>query len=496
MSDHAPRLAADLRRKAAGGVLWSSLSGSGQRLFSFAILLVLTRLLSVEEFGTVALAAGFVTLLSVAAQGGLYAVVIQRPDLTERQKNTAFFTSLVLGTATTAIVTLAAKPIALLFGAPAIEPVLRLLSLLFVLRALTCVHEALIVKRFGFRALAVRSLAATLLAGAIAILLAWRGWGVYSLVFQQLTQAVISLVVIWNFSRWRPGLSLSRADAGHMLVMGTKFMLAGLLARLNTTVPLFAVGFVLGTEAAGLFRLAWTGLDLCIQITIRSFTTVAFPIFSQLQNDPPRLSQAFVQLTRHCAALTFPLFLGATALAPQIVILAFGAKWAAAGEVLRVLALIVLPATVNFFVGPALGALGRPQDNILISVVQVALAIGLSVLTAPFGVVAVAAGHVLRAVLTTPVGFWLLHRQMRIDIGQTARNLAPPLAAASVMAGVVMAAEQAIGPAHAPLLVLAALVPLGALVYLCALLLLDRRLVASAFQILRGFLPRARKRAR
>src|SRR5688572_27759935 len=255
-----------IRQAFFSGVVWSSAADIGQRAFSFLILLILVRLLTPQEFGTAATALMIIQLLQPVTRFGLYDYLIFRQDADEPTKGAAWLTGIALGALFSLLLFAVAGLVADAFSDPALAPVLRALSPIFLLRSISCVHEAMLVKQFGFKTLALRTVSAVFIAGVVALVLAYSGWGVYSLVIQQLVNALVATVVLCFSYRWLPRFAGVRAQLRTVVAAGSKYTIAQLFSSLNNTVYGLAIGLFVGTQAAGVFRLAWTGLDLCIQL--------------------------------------------------------------------------------------------------------------------------------------------------------------------------------------------------------------------------------------
>ena len=162
--------------------LWSFLERSSRHWINLAVMIVLARLLGPAAFGTVAIASAYIVITEVMVRGGLPEYVIKHQASDERIWTTIFWANTVLAVIVIGLTWLIATPAAWLFEVPELEAVLRALSLMLLVRALGATHEALIIRTFGFKALALRTLIASLVGGAVGIAMALSGFGVWSLV--------------------------------------------------------------------------------------------------------------------------------------------------------------------------------------------------------------------------------------------------------------------------------------------------------------------------
>ena len=464
-------------------IVWSSAADIGQRAFSFLILLILVRLLTPQEFGTAATALMIIQLLQPVSRFGLYDYLIFREEADEAVKGAAWLTSVVFGLSASVLLFALAGPIAQVFSDAQLAPVLRALSPVFLLRSVSCVHEAMLAKQFGFKSLAVRTVSAVFVAGVIAIGLAYSGWGVYSLVIQQLVSASVSSVVLWLSYRWWPRFAGARANLRTVVAGGCKYTIAQLFSSLNNTVYGLAIGFFVSTEAAGVFRLAWTGLDLCIQLTIRPFAQVAQPLFARMQADRKRLGEAFIKVCQHCAVVTFLVFGWMAVMGPEVGTFAYGARWAGAGEVLSIICFVVFPATPNYLIAVLLNAVGRPDRVLTLSAVQSALSVLFAIVAVHWGMTGIAVAFVLRALITTPLGFIFLEHSADVGVLDIGRALAAPVIAATLTMLAIVAAKHFAPPFHAVLLTLIVSGIAAVAIYGTTLFQLQRELLMNLWSL-------------
>lgn len=473
------------------GVVWSSAADIGQRAFSFLILLILVRLLTPQEFGTAATALMIIQLLQPVTRFGLYDYLIFRQDPDEPTKGAAWLTSIALGLVSSLLLFAVAGLVADAFSDPELAPVLRALSPIFLLRSISCVHEAMLVKQFGFKRLALRTVSAVFIAGVVAIVLAYAGWGVYSLVIQQLVNALVASVVLCFSYRWMPSFTGVRANLRKVMAAGSKYTIAQLFSSLNSTVYGLAIGLFVGTEAAGVFRLAWTGLDLCIQLTIRPFMQVAQPLFAQIQADSKRLGEVFIKVCQHCAVLTFPIFGWMAVMGPEVGTFAYGPRWADAGEVLSIICFVVFPATPNYLIAVLLSAVGQPGRALVLSAAQSVLSVLFAMIAVHWGMTGIAIAFVLRTLITTPLGFEFLKRSADVSVLKVGRPLAMPVIASALMMVSVIATKYLIPEFHTVVITLFVSGLVGAMVYGVAMFVLDRDMIAAMVSMLRQKAKRA-----
>jgi len=199
-----------LREKATKGIVWSAVQKWGRAAISIATFVALSRLLPPEAFGLVALASVFTTVVEIFLDQGFSAAIVQRADVEREHLDTAFWISILTGILLAAGGIAVAGWVATLFDEPLLAPVLSWLSLSFILNALSTTQLAVLQRKLAFKSLAARSLVATTIGGVVGISMAFAGFGVWSLVAQELVRGLAAAIILWRSSDWRPGFKVSK----------------------------------------------------------------------------------------------------------------------------------------------------------------------------------------------------------------------------------------------------------------------------------------------
>jgi O-antigen/teichoic acid export membrane protein len=418
-----------LREKTIQGIAWSGVQNWGSRALTFIVFLLLARLLSPEDFGLIALASAFVALAQVFVDQGFAQAIIQRDKLEPEHLNTAFWTSLVIGIILTAFGLLIAPFLAGLFDEPKLAAVVRWLSASFLLGALSGVHGAILQRDFAFRPLAVRQLFGVSSGGLLGILMALNGFGVWSLVGQQLFGALVGTAVLWMASAWRPSLQMSKKHFNDLFSFGINITGTNLLNFVNRRSDDLIIGYFLGPVALGYYSVAYRLLLILTELLAQTINSVAFPAFSRLQNERERARHAFYKLTQLASVVAFPAFLGASYVAPYVVTGLFGKQWATSIPVMQVLSFIGILHVVLYLHHSAIRALGKPSWALNMTLLNAATNIIAFLLVVKWGIIAVAAAYVIRGYLTAPIEVWMLQRLMPLKVSTYLQSYLTPLAA-------------------------------------------------------------------
>lgn len=316
-----------LGKKAVTGVMWLTLSNYIQYGLSFIGGIIVARLLEPSDFGVVALASSLLVFFRMLGSWGLGDAIIQRQD--EKEK-TVVSTILSLQMALAfAMFLLVLASILILRGfyESIVIKVLLVLAFFKVFRGPFQVYGALIQKNFLMKQKALLDLGTSALSLGVAITMAVKGFGVWSLVASQVVTVVLSSIGAWWLSPWRPSLGFDLAAAKWSLRFGKSMFVSGIMEKVLHDLDDVAVGSLGTTESLGFYSKSYSLSEWLVRVIVPSIAETAQPTFAKLQNERARLSRAFELVIGVITRLSVPFYLVTGLLAPEIVRLLYGEKW-------------------------------------------------------------------------------------------------------------------------------------------------------------------------
>lgn len=479
----------DLRRTVLKGLVWTGVQKWVSQAITFALGVVLIRLLEPTAFGLVALASVFIAFAGLFVDQGMSDAIVQKADLQPEHLDTAFWATLSISAVMTVATIAAADVIAGFFREPQLAPVLRWLSLGFVFSGLNSTQHAILRRNLAFKKLATRTLLSSLVGGLVAVAMAWWGFGVWSLVGEQLVARSVNTFVLWRVSGWQPGLRVSRSHFGELFRFGLSVLGTNVLTIVNRRSDDFLIGYFLGTTALAYYNVAYRMLLMMTDLFIGVSSSVSFPTFSRLQDDPARARRAFYTATQYTGLVAFPAFVGMSVLAPELVYGVFGEKWAASIPVMRVLAYIGLLQSVFYFNATIITAMGKPSWRFGLALTNAIANLVAFSIAVRWGIVAVAQAYVIRGWLLSPLPLSAVHRLIGLDFKRYLSQYAAPLAGSAVMAVAVVAAKHLLNGAAPLLVLLPGYVLFGALVYAVTIFVAAPATSRQALSLARLALP-------
>jgi PST family polysaccharide transporter len=386
-----------------------------------------------------------------------------------------------------------AGTVAVMFSEPKLAPIIQVLSILFAIASLRGVQQALLEQQFAYKAIAARSLIGTFIGGAIAIIFALRGFGVWSLVVQQLVAEFVGVAVLWRASEWRPQWQFSRQHFRHLFGFSINILALNFLGFINNRSDDLLIGYFLGSIALGYYAIAYRILTIMTQLLVDSTSQVALPAFSQLQAEPDRFRNAYYRVTQTTSAIAFPIFFGVFAVAPEIIEVLFGKQWLPSVPVLQVLAFVGLLRSVTYFKGSVFMALGKPSWKLWLNLLSAALNLIGFFIAVRWGIVAVACAYLARACIVFPIGQLVISRSIDIPFLGYLRQFVTPFLSSLVMTGVILGIKQILGNFLSLLISIALYTIVGAFVYGLNIYCFDRSFWQKIKEFLRLLLPASKR---
>lgn len=425
-----------MREKALSATAWSAADIFLRQGVQFALSIVLARLLTPIEFGTIALLYLFVGIAGAFAEGGLTSALIQRQDTTIEDESTVFWLNMGVGLLMALLFWLSGPAIAALYGIPVLAPLAGIMALAVLAGAAGAVQRAQLTKALDFRPLMAAGAISVLFSGAAAMSLAWAGYGVWALAAQALVSAAVTTLVLWLASRWRPKLVFSLASARRLFGFGGYMLASTLLETTYSRLYTVLIGKLYGVRELGYYSRADTTAQFPAAILNGIVARVAFPLFARVADDPGRLRANLRLALQGTMFLNAPAMFGLAAVAEPLVLVLFGEQWRPAAPFLKVLCLVGLMMPFHVLNLQALMGLGRSDLFFRLELIKKAIGIAILVAVSGFGTIAVAWGMAVASVLSYFVNAHYSGNLLGYGAASQFRDTAPIMAAAAIAAGV------------------------------------------------------------
>jgi PST family polysaccharide transporter len=477
------------RRHAALGVFWGTVERTATQGISFAVVVILARILGPESYGLVTLAATIALFGQMLLGETFSQALIQQKILEPEHISSLFWVLLGTGVIAAGAQFLSADWLAGFFVQPAVAPILRALSPLLVLSALQAVPTALFKRALNFRALAAASTTGTLLGGVGGVALAYAGLGPWSLVVNLLVQNALTTIAIWRQASFRPGPIVSRRHLGELWAYGQYTFLARIAAFAANQSPRLLIGYLFGAAALGAFNLGLRIVEILYQLLSLPAVNVSVSVIARIRDDWKKLARAVLTATQLAAMISAPIFTGLALIAPLLVPFAFGTRWTPTVPVIQILCVYGISVSCGLIWGGIIAGLGRPDVTLATTTTAAAVSVSVLLLAAPWGLAAAASAFVVRSYLTMPFMPFVIARLTGMSAAEQYRVFVPVLVAVAIMAVLVEATIVVLDGALPPFATIAAAVVVGATSYGLALYLFARPVLQLGLSFLTQLRP-------
>ena len=413
-----------LRGRVVRGLFWKGGSSMARQLLRIAVTVVLARLLSPHDYGVAGMVIVFAALVDIFGDLALGAALVQRPELSEEDRSTVFWVSTGAGLFFTLLGIALATPLAAFYDTPAVRPLFMVMSLSFVITAVGSTQAALLMRVMDFRGLELRLTGGAVVGSAVAIVLAWRGAGPWALIAQQVTTAAVATLLVWRVSSWRPRFTFSRVSLRDFASFSGRVFGTRLLFYANRNADNVLVGRYIGASALGAYTIAYNIMLLPSNQISAPVQGVLYPTFSRMQDDVPRVAQAWLSVNRIVGAISLPALAGMVMVAPEFVDVVLGPKWQSAVVVIQILAWVGMLQSLQGLNSAVLQARDRTGDLLRYGVIVCAASLTAFVLGLQWGLVGVAAAYAISSTLVEPYYTWLTTRALGISFLAFPRALA------------------------------------------------------------------------
>jgi lipopolysaccharide exporter len=473
--------------QALSGVRWTTLSTAFVVGTELLRTVVLAHYLSPGDFGLMAMVTIPVGLAQLYLDLGVSGALIHRQDATKDQLSSLYWLNIISGLILFAIFWCGSSYVSLLFREPRIAPLMKVVSLVFVITPLVSQFETLLQKELAFRTLAIRDIVAGIGQTIVGIACAVAGLGVWSLVFGFLASMGFKAMLLApiGLARFRPSLHFSKGDLKGYISFGLFQVGERSITYFEQRLDQMLLGYMVGAEGLGLYSFAFNLVAQPVWKINPILTKVAFPLFSKVQNDRARLKRGYMKLVGFISMVNAPLLIGLALVAPMMVPVVFGTKWSGSVLLIQILSLVSLMRSINNPIGSLQLAKGRADLGFLWHVAVTVATVPAVYLGARFGqTTGVAVGMlVLQALLVVPAYVFLI----KPFVGRCAREYASAIlkpVGASCAMGVLIIAMALVIPISSEVFRLATQVTVGAIAYLALMLTFHKEALGEFSQLL------------
>lgn len=416
-----------LKSKTVKGVVWSSIERFSTQGVQFLIMIIMARLLTPKDYGLIGMLAIFLAVAQSLIDSGFSQALIRKQNRTDVDNSTVFYFNIIVSCSLYLILFITAPFVADFYNQPELTSVMRVVCLGVILNSLAVVQRALLTVRIDFKTQAKASLSAAVISGCIGIVLAYSGFGVWSLVVQQLFNLSVNTLLLWIFSQWRPIAVFSWDSFHELFAFGSKMLASGLLDTLYRNIYPIVIGKLFSASSLGHYTRAQQFSEFPSSNITGIIQRVTYPVLCGIQDDMERLTNVYRKFLKLSAFVIFPFMMGLSAVAKPFINISLGSQWEFCGQLLQVICFAMMWYPIHSINLNLLQVKGRSDLFLRLEIIKKILGITVLCITAPFGLIVMCYGQIFNSIVALAINTYYTGKLINVGFIRQMKDLFPTI---------------------------------------------------------------------
>lgn len=385
--------------KAAKGVAWSAVERISTIGIQFVLNIIIARILSPSDYGAIGMLAIFLSISQCLIDSGFSNALIQRKDRSEKDYGTVFLFNLGISVLLYIIFFFAAPYIAKFYNLAILEKVLRVVGLILIISALSNVQKTILTINVDFKTQSYVSISGAVISGVTGIVLAYNGFGVWSLVAQTLVNGVVCTILFWLVTKTKFRIKFYLDSFKNLGAFGVKLMFSNLLNTIYDNLYALFIGKKYSAEDLGYFSRADQFAVFPPRTLTEIINRVSYPILCQHQDNREELSNVYTKFISLSCYIIFPLMIGLSVLSKPLIELLLTDKWLPAALMMSILALDGLWSPITKINLSLLQAVGRSDLFLRLEIIKKTIAVVILLITIRYGLLWICVGRFVYSII-------------------------------------------------------------------------------------------------
>lgn len=415
----------ELRNKAFHGLKWSFAQQFGVQIVNFSISILLARLLLPSEFGLIGMISIFIVIGNSLVDSGMTSSLIRTNNSDYIDYSTVFFSNLIFSFLVYIIMFFLAPKVGLFFNKPILSELIRVYSIIFIIRAFSTVQSTKLNKEMDFKTQMMINLPSLVLGGLFGILLAIYEFGVWSLVGMNLSQSIIATIQLWIRAKWKPTFILDLERLKRHLSFGYKVTLSGLINSFVKNINNIIIGKFFSAEQLGFFVRAKSMQEIPVDTISSALNKVTYPLFSSIMHDDVKLRSVYQRLVQQVFFVTTPILITAIVIAEPLFRFLLTDKWLPAIPYFQILCISGIVVPLNSYNLNILLVKGRSGQYLKLETFKNILIATSALLVFPFGIIGLTWGLVLTFLMVFFVNAYFCGQVIKLSVKEQLEVILP-----------------------------------------------------------------------
>lgn len=416
-----------LKRKTLKGTFWSTLERFSVQGIQFIVMIIMARVLTPNDYGLVGMLALFIAIAQSLIDSGFSQALIRKQDRSEIDNSTVFFFNIAVGFSLYILLFFAAPLIAKFYNEPQLTMLTRVICISVFINSLVVVQRALLTVNIDFKTQAKATFTGAIISGIVGITMAYTGFGVWSIVAQQLTNLSIIAILLWILSHWRPILAFSRQSFHELFSFGSKLAISGIIDCIYRNLYLIVIGKIFRAADLGYYTRAHQFADFPSSNVTGIVQRVTYPVLCTIQNDDDRLRSVYRRFLRISAFIVFPLMMGLAGVARPLVVVILKEQWAFAGILLQILCFSMMWYPIHAINLNLLQVKGRSDLFLKLEIYKKIIGVVIIAATIPLGIIAMCYGAIASSLIALVINTYYTGKLIQVGFLRQMQDLTPTM---------------------------------------------------------------------
>jgi teichuronic acid exporter len=426
-----------LKQKTISGLLWSFIDSFASQGVQFIVGVILARILSPREFGLIGMLTIFIAISQSFIDSGFTSALIRKKDCTQDDYATVFYFNIIVSIVLYLLLFLLSGAIASFFKEPQLKPLVQILGIGLLFNSLAIIQRTILTKELNFKLQMRVSIFASAGSGILAVFMATRGFGVWSLVALTLSRFGFTSFFLWIWSKWKPALIFSMRSFNELFSFGSKLLISGLIDTIYRNVYNLIIGKYFSAVELGYYAQADQFQSLPSQNLNGIITRVSYPVLSSIQNDVTQLKSAYKKLIKSTMFITFVLMMGLSAVAKPMIVTLIGEKWSPAVIYLQMLCFVGMFYPLHALNLNMLQVQGRSDLFLRLEIIKKLIAVPAIIAGIFFGIKIMIVGMMVNTLIAYYLNSFWSGKFIGYSFGEQVKDIFPGFVMAFTISGFV-----------------------------------------------------------
>lgn len=417
----------NLKKKTTKGLVWSAIERFSVQGVQFLVMIIMARMLNPGDYGLVGMLAIFISVGQSLIDSGFSQALVRKLDRTDVDFSTVFYFNILVGLFLYFIFFFCAPIVADFYNQPDLCLIMRILCLNVVFNSFSIVQRAKLTINIDFNTQAKATLIAAVASGVVGISMAYKGFGVWSIVGQQIVSSFLIAFVLWLMTKWKPLRTFSWTSFRELFSFGSKMLLSGLLNTLYNNIYPIIIGKFFSATSLGHYTRALHFADFPSSNLTGIIQRVSYPVLCEIQNNDERLKSIYRKFLKLSAYVIFPLMMGLAAIALPFIKLIIGAQWSFCATLLSIICFSMMWYPIHAINLNLLQVKGRSDLFLKLEIIKKVLGVVIIAVSLPYGLIVMCYAQILSSLICLIINTYYTGKLIGVGFFVQIKDLLPIL---------------------------------------------------------------------